>query len=308
MARILVAGAGSTISAECRVILEARGYQLVMSSMLPNALAWVLEDPPDMVLVEKGFSGSGDIELIKAVKACLHKANIPILLVIEESALRAGLDWERFPVDDIVVRPVSCEMLLTRVELAESRIVRVFDNNPLSRLPGNTSIIKAIQKTLDSPDRFGVCYVDIDNFKPYNDRYGFSQGDEVILMVARLIVNVIDETAREDSFVGHVGGDDFVFIVRAEKIDPVCERILANFDLVRKMFISAEDLIAGEFVGKDRQDRETRYGLLSLSIAAVVTGKGKYRHYGEVSMTATQLKHYVKKKDGSNFMIDRRST
>ncbi|MGV1098443.1 diguanylate cyclase [Thiovibrio sp. JS02] len=307
MSRLLVAGSDSLLSPECRVLLDARGYKLKSCGTLQAALAQVLEDPPDLLLAEKGFSGkNGDIELIRAVKSCLQKANIPIFLAISNEDLSAELDWDLYAVDDIVVGPVSPEMLLTRIRLAESRMVRAFDNNPLSRLPGNTSIIRAIQRVLAEEDGYAVCYVDIDNFKPYNDRYGFSRGDEVILMVARVIVNVVDELARKGSFVGHIGGDDFVFIVRQEVVEPVCQKILANFDLVRNMFLSAEDIAAGAFVGRDRQERETRFPLLSLSVAVVITGRGRYRHYGEVSTVASQLKHCVKKREGSNYLIDRR--
>lgn len=102
------------------------------------------------------------------------------------------------------------------------------------------------------------------------------------------------------------GGDDFVFIVREEKIQSLCERVLKNFELVRNMFLSAEDVAAGAFIGKDRQNRETRFGLLSISIAVVTTGSGKYHHAGEVSAVASQVKHYVKQLEGSNYLIDRR--
>ncbi len=309
MSRILIAGSDSLIIPECRLFLEAKGYTVTRSANLQEALSLLLEDPPDLLVTEKGFSGNdGDIALIKAVKACLQKANIPIFLVMDESQLHAELDWDNYPVDDIITRPFTPEILLTRIRLAESRMIRAFDNNPLSRLPGNTSIIRAIQRVLGEPDGYAVCYVDIDNFKPYNDRYGFSRGDEVILMVARVMVNVVDEVARKGSFVGHIGGDDFVFIVREEMVEPVCKKILANFELVRNMFLSAEDIAVGEFVGRDRQDRETRFGLLSLSIAVVTTGGGKYTHYGEVSSVASQLKHCVKKLEGSNYLIDRRDT
>jgi len=309
MSRILVAGSASLVPPECRVLLDAKGYKLKGCTSLQAALSVVLEDPPDLLLAEKGFAGkNGDVELIRAVKSCLQKANIPILLVVREEDIYLEPDWDVYPVDDIVVLPISPEMLLIRIRLAESRMVRAFDNNPLSRLPGNTSIIRAIQRVLSEEDAYAVCYVDIDNFKPYNDRYGFSRGDEVILMVARVIVNVVDELARDKSFVGHIGGDDFVFIVRREIVEQVCQKILTNFDLVKNMFLSAEDIAAGAFVGWDRQDRETRFPLLSLSIAVVTTGGGKYNHYGEVSSIASQLKHYVKKIEGSNYQIDRRDS
>jgi diguanylate cyclase (GGDEF)-like protein len=293
ISRILVAGSDEILSPECRIPLDASGYRLKNCASLREAMALIFEDPPDLLLTEKGFSGKlGDTELILAVKSCLHKANIPILLVLSDGDIDADLDWDRYPVDDILLRPVSPQILLTRVRLAESRMVRAFDNNPLSRLPGNTSIIRAIQRVLEAKEEAAVCTVDIDNFKPYNDRYGFSRGDEVILMVARIIANVVEELAREGSFIGHIGGDDFVFIVYRDKVEAVCRKILAHFDKVRNMFLSAEDIAANAFVGRDRQERETRFPLLSLSIAVVTTNGGKYTHYGEVSSVATHLKHY----------------
>ena len=306
MSRILVAGNKELISNKCRILLEAKGYQLLICSNLQESLTLVLDDPPDLLLLDIDFDTDKAVDLIKAVRACLRKANIPVLLVIKEY-MYSRLDWNIYPVDDIIVQPFLPEVLATRLQLAESRMIRVFDNNPLSRLPGNTSIIRAIQKTIESDQGFGVCYIDIDNFKPYNDRYGFTQGDDVILMVARIAVNVIEEMAHKNSFVGHVGGDDFVFIVHEDNIKPVCEKILANFDVVRNMFIDPEDLKSGGFDAKDRQGRATHFGLLSLSIAVVTTGDGKFKHYGEVSAVASQIKHHVKELEGSNYLIDRRS-
>ncbi|MDH3359628.1 MAG: diguanylate cyclase [Desulfobulbaceae bacterium] len=308
MQRILVAGKNIINSPETRLLLEAKGYQAILCEKLQDAVSMVLEDPPDLLITEKGFAGSNhDHELIMAAKACLQKANIPILLVLDLDDLKSDMNWDYYPVDDFIVKPVPPETLLARIELAESRMVRVFDNNPLSKLPGNTSILRSIQRTIDSDESYGVCYIDIDNFKPYNDRYGFSRGDEVLLMVARITVNVVEELARDGSFVGHIGGDDFVFIVREENLKPVCERLVENFERVKNMFLSPEDIKAGAFIGEDRQGNETRFDLLSLSVAVVtIGGENKYEHFGEVSVVASQIKHYAKTLDGSNYVIDRR--
>ncbi|MDH3392589.1 MAG: diguanylate cyclase [Desulfobulbaceae bacterium] len=307
MQRILITGKNILHTPENRLILEAKGYQIILCENLPDAVGLILEDPPDLLITEKGFGGGNhDHELIMAAKACLQKANIPIILVLDQDDLNTEMDWDYYPVDDFMVKPVAPETMLAQIELAESRMVRVFDNNPLSRLPGNTSILRSIQKTIDSDDPYGVCYIDIDNFKPYNDRYGFSRGDEVLLMVARITVNVVEELARDGSFVGHVGGDDFVFIVREEKIKPVCERLVENFERVKNMFLSPEDIKAGAFIGEDRQGKETRFDLLSLSVAVVTTGNHIYKHFGEVSVIASQIKHYAKTLSGSNYVIDRR--
>lgn len=302
MARLLFAG-DFLVTEEPSLILKASGYQILSYTSSHAAIGLVLEDPPDMLIIDKALSGCMD--LLDAVKACLQKTNMPVLLVVEAHEL-STLDWEVYAVDDIIVKPVESENLLARIRLAETRMGRVFDNNPLSRLPGNTSILRAIQKTIESGESSGVCYVDIDNFKPYNDRYGFSQGDDVILMVARIIVNVMEELARHKSFVGHVGGDDFLFIVPKDLIDETCKRVLAHFEVVRNMFLSKEDIKAGCYVEKDRQGRETTFGLLSLSIAVIPTGKHRFSHSAEVANAASQLKHYVKQKEGSNYVIDRR--
>lgn len=306
MARILVAGAHILERPESRISLEARGYSLIVCGSIKSAVGLFLEDPPDLLVVEKGFAGNGDLDLIRVANACLQKTNIPILLVLSRAEMGAGLDWRKLPVDDLIEWPVAPEELLLRVQLAEARMTRVFDNNPLSKLPGNTSILNAIQNILTSSEPMAVCYVDIDNFKPYNDHYGFSQGDDVILMVARVIVNVIDQASRRHSFIGHVGGDDFVFIVPEDKAAEVCEKILVNFEAVRNLFIEPEDVSRGGFIEKDRQGRETKFGLLSISIAVIPTGGGKFQHFGQVAAVASQLKHKVKALEGNNYLIDQR--
>lgn len=306
MPRILVVGDAILQSAPVRHLLEANGYQLVRGCRLRDAVASILEDPPDLLIVEKGFDHGRETEIINAAQACLHKTNIPILLVVGEEEIAAGLDWELYQVDDLVIPPFSPAELLARLRLAEARIHRVFDNNPLSRLPGNTSILRAIQKIISGREAFAVCYLDIDNFKPFNDRYGFGRGDEVILTVARIAVNVIEEMARQDSFVGHVGGDDFVFIVREENAAPVCEKVIAHFEAVKNMFLSAEDVRDGGFASTDRQGRKVTFPLPSISIAVVLTDGRQFEHPGQVALVASQLKSYVKKLDGSNYLIDRR--
>lgn len=306
MTRILVVGTRILERPECRITLEAKGYQLTDCTCIKTAVGLFLDTPPDLLVVEKDFAGCGDLDLIRVAHGCLQKTNIPIILVLSREVMEAGLDWRTLPVDDLIEMPVTPEELLVRVQLAQARMNRVFDNNPLSKLPGNTSILNAIQRVLDSSDPMAVCYVNIDNFKPYNDHYGFSRGDEVILMVARVIVNVIDQTARQQSFIGHIGGDDYVFIIPEEKAAEICEKILANFEAVRNLFIEPEDIQRGGFVEKDRQGRETKFGLLSISIAVIPTAHGKFQHFGQVAAVASQMKHKVKALEGSNYLIDRR--
>lgn len=308
MKRILIIGDEVAAVPEIGILLEAKSYQPIWKKDSHEAISVLLDDPPDLSILEKSFLDSRDEQdLLNTARSCQQKTNMPLLLIISENELIKGVDWQQFPVDDFLVGPPGAHQLLARIELALARIIRVFDNNPLTKLPGNTSILNAIQGALDSGENYGVCYIDIDNFKPYNDRYGFAQGDDVILMVAKIAVNAVDERARKDGFVGHIGGDDFVFIVPEVKVEEVCERIIHNFEIVKRMFLSPEDQEAGCYVEKDRQGRETEFGLLSLSIAVVIVEGNRYNHAGEIATVSSQVKHYVKALEGSNYMIDRRS-
>jgi len=289
-----------------RLCLEAKGYQVIYHEDVERSLEFLLSSPPDILVIQKGIPKGLDREVIVALKNNLQLALMPIILIVSERDLAAGIDWSHYPVDDLISGRSTIEELITRIELAMSRARRIADNNPLTKLPGNSSILKSIQGILDEKREYAVCYVDIDNFKPYNDKYGFSRGDEVIRMVARVLVNVVQEKAKNEGFVGHVGGDDFVFHVPLDVVEETCQNIIKNFSALIPLFLDEEDLEAGFFVSVDRKGVEQRFPLTSLSIAVVPCPPGRFSHYGQVASVAAGLKKKVKELDGSNFLIDRR--
>ncbi len=289
-----------------RLCLEAKGHSVSYKKDVARALEAILSDPPDILIIEKGLDKNLDREVISALKNNLQLALMPILLVVSDRDIATGLDWEQYSVDDLISNRATIEELLTRIELSMARSHRVADNNPLTKLPGNSSILKSIQNMLDEEKGHAVCYVDIDNFKPYNDKYGFSRGDEVIRMVGRILVNVVQEHCGNQGFVGHVGGDDFVFHVPLDRCEPVCQDVINNFNALIPLFLDEEDLERGYFTSKDRQGNLRKFPLTSLSIAVVPCEPGRYTHYGEVAATAAKLKKKVKRMEGSNYFIDRR--
>jgi len=306
VARIALVTSNSFNRQDERLCLEAKGHSVSYKKDVAKALEAILSDPPDILIIEKGLDRSLDREVISALKNNLQLALMPILLVVSERDIATGLDWNCYSVDDIVSNQATVEELLTRIELSLARSHRVADNNPLTKLPGNSSILKSIQNMLDEKKAHAVCYVDIDNFKPYNDKYGFSRGDEVIRMVGRILVNVVQEHCGNSGFVGHVGGDDFVFHVPIEKCEKVCQDVISNFSALIPLFLDEEDIERGFFTSRDRQGETREFPLTTLSIAVVPCEPGRYDHYGEVAATAAKLKKKVKALEGSNYFIDRR--
>ncbi|MGB9712820.1 MAG: diguanylate cyclase [Dissulfurimicrobium sp.] len=289
-----------------RLFLEARGHEFMFEQDVQAAVEDIVNDPPDLLIMQKGLPNDLDKTVIQALKDSLQLALLPIILCISRQDLTSGMDWGEYRVDDIIFTDASLREINARIGLALERTKRVADNNPLTKLPGNSSILRYIQEVLDARLSVAISYVDIDNFKPYNDLYGFSRGDEVIRMVARILVNAVREMAGAKGFVGHIGGDDFVFSTPIEIVRDVCEKIIDDFSALIPLFLDEKDIDAGCFVGIDRRGEKVTFPLTSLSIAVVRCMPGRYSHYGEVAETAAQLKHKVKGMPGSVYLIDRR--
>jgi diguanylate cyclase (GGDEF)-like protein len=149
-----------------------------------------------------------------------------------------------------------------------------------------------------------VCYIDINHFKPYNDVYGFSRGDEVLRMVARLMFNAVKESGG--GFAGHIGGDDFVFIVPLVQAEPVCKTIIGNFHIIAADLFEEREKSDGYYIGTNRKGQEEKIPLISIAIAVVPTDAAKLNHYGKVAEVAAELKAMAKKSNESCYVVDRR--
>jgi diguanylate cyclase (GGDEF)-like protein len=180
------------------------------------------------------------------------------------------------------------------------------DANPLTRLPGNTSIINTVQRLFAYGTDFALAYADLDHFKPYNDKYGFSRGDEILLMAARIIGNTVSMQQSDPSFVGHIGGDDFVFVLSPDVVEDACRSIISDFDAIVPSFYDPADRAHGYILSYDRQGKEQIFPILSISIAVVRNIQAKYSCYAELSHAAGQVKSITKDTPGSTYVIDRR--
>jgi GGDEF domain-containing protein len=270
------------------------------------ALEQLFSEPPDMVIAEQFLPGLNGIDVLRMMKEENVYRQVCAILAVRQADLPALPIADSLSADDLIILPSSEDKLRTRVTLALRRTSMALDANPLTRLPGNTSIIHAIQRLLANGADFALAYVDMDNFKPYNDKYGFSRGDEMLLMTARLIVSTVSARQYEPSFVGHIGGDDFVFILPLNVMEDVCKRLVSDFDAIVPSFYDPEDRARGYILSHDRQGHELHFPMLSISIAVARNVNARYTHYAQLSHVTGQLKKVAKAISGSSYVIDKR--
>jgi len=178
--------------------------------------------------------------------------------------------------------------------------------NPLSLLPGGLAIDDTIASRLESGISTAICVCDLDNFKVFNDRYGYAKGNDVIKETAGIITSTVKELGAPEDFIGHIGGDDFIIVTMPDKFEVICKAIIKKFDERIVSFYDPVDRQKGAIVGKNRQGAEVIYPLMTISIAVVTDRHGSIRKLSILSRRAAELKEYAKSMTGSVFVVDQR--
>lgn len=273
-----------------------------------EAMQGVLSSLPSIIMVSMKLPDLDGTQIVKLIKSENVYSQVPILLCLTPEEFAAGPTVESLMADDFFVLPGSDAELRSRIMLTVQRASRNLDANPLSRLPGNTSIIRYVQGRIDSKDDFAMCYCDLDYFKSFNDKYGFTRGDEVLLMSARIILNTVRAVSPDDFFVGHVGGDDFVFVVPSSRAEESCKQVIASFDAIVPQFYDKADRECGCIIAPDRQGVVRSFPMMAVSIAVVCNSDGRLEHVGQASAISINLKKKAKESVKSCYVIDRRKS
>jgi diguanylate cyclase (GGDEF)-like protein len=233
--------------------------------------------------------------------------NTPILMMSGSTDEMDEIRGLQLGVDGYINKPFSNELFLAKLNAIMMRTQQNISTNPLTLLPGNIAINKELEHRISSNKKFAVIYLDLNNFKSYNDYYGFSRGDEVIKHTANILVKAVKEKGTINDFVGHIGGDDFVAITEIENVSSICEQIISEFDSTIPQFYNEEDRIKGYITTYNRQGELKHFNIMSISIAVVTNLKRDIKHIGEISAISAELKSYVKKLGKSAYLIDRRA-
>ena len=180
------------------------------------------------------------------------------------------------------------------------------DTSPLTHLPGGIAIENVLKKRIESGQLYAFCLVDLDNFKAYNDHYGYARGNQVIKNTAQIIEKASKKYGTEDVFFGHIGGDDFVVISSIDRYAVICKNIVGEFDRNIDSLYDDKDLRLGHIIRKSRSGEENKFPLMTISIGVVTNKKRKLKHFVQVGEIAAEVKNYAKSKPGSLYYVDRR--
>jgi diguanylate cyclase (GGDEF)-like protein len=265
---------------------------------------FVYSEIPLLMIVDV-FEEKETISLLNSFKEDPLFAGVPVLAILDEE--HTSMDWETIHTDDYIRRRSIDAEILMKAQLCILRSERIVEVNPLTRLPGNIAINRQIQNRIDGHQPFAMAYVDLDHFKPFNDNYGFSRGDDVLKITGRLILNIVKGNYPQSSFVGHIGGDDFVFITEPSIMEDVCRELIDAFDHIIPTFYDPEDRLVGFIQSKDREGHVKKFPYLSITIGVVYTDGLHFTHYGEITEIASEMKHFGKRRAGSGYKINRRA-
>ncbi|HLF18962.1 MAG TPA: response regulator [Candidatus Omnitrophota bacterium] len=284
----------------------SENYEVFQARNGEEGLKLVQQKLPDLILCDYMMPVMNGREFCRLLKKDILLSHIPVIMLTGKGEVKDRIDGIEAGVDDYMVKPFAPDELLARIKMILRRTSRSLDASPLTHLPGNTSIMEEMSHQIESGKPFAVGYADIDKFKAYNDKYGFEKGDEVIKELARILIKNVRNIGGQDAFIGHIGGDDYVFITEDAVMDNVCKAVIKDFDKKVPSFYSKEDLERGYIVAKDRQGQTQKFGLLSVSIGVVSNTAQKITHVAQISEIGAELKRFAKTQDKSNFVRDKR--
>lgn len=287
-----------------RDFAERNGFHIVVVDSRAAILELVNRSFPACLVLGSPIDQEA-IEACEALKADAYSAVIPVL-VLADSDRAAGLAAMEAGADELLTPDMTPEEQAIRLKVTLKRADRDVSVHPSTRLPGTAQIERDITDRIRSGAVFAVCYADLDHFKEFNDRYGYNHGDSVIGMLSRILRDVVRGYAPS-GFVGHIGGDDFIFNVPLANLEECCEEILSIFNDLIPYQYTDEDRRNGFFVARDRRGIIHEIPLMTLSIGVVTNRNRTFSHTARVSELATEMKAYAKTLPGSVYAVDRRS-
>lgn len=288
-------------------LFENENNKYVFSTIKEEGICSIKKDIPDLLLINEENTKKSALEILKYIK-CDCRCNILPIGVLSNNPSKRYRNimmekgttlFYRNQIDDICIK-FAIKNIIDVINLNTNL-------NSLTGLPSNIEIQNEIKRRFKSENTFAILYLDLDNFKAYNDVYGFSMGDELLKHTASSITDVIFEKCISmDPFVGNIGGDDFIAIINKGNYEEICEEVIESYERELKEFFVDEDFKKGYLEVANRRGIFEKFPLTTISIGLVEVTKGKFKNVLEIGEAGAQVKSKAKEIQGSSYVIDRR--
>jgi len=288
-----------------KIIFE-KEKDYIFTNVISNNVKYGIKTIPDLIIIDEDNISENIIDICNYIRNYNENSITPIMVISSNIDKKHRLDILKTDVEYFIKSPMDDEYIYYTIR----NIIRLMTSNrkvsPLTGLPGNIQIQVELRKRLLKKEEFAILYFDLDNFKEYNDTYGFLKGDEVIKFTAKTIVRTMHNYKLEDSFIGHIGGDDFVGIISSVDYEKLCQDIIAIFDKNIQQYFNEEDIERGYLEVANRKGIIEQFPITAISIGVVKVHPGDYENPLEIGEVGAQVKHLAKTQIGSAYAINRR--
>ncbi|MBU8897842.1 two-component system sensor histidine kinase/response regulator [Corallococcus sp. H22C18031201] len=299
--RVLVVDDDAKIASICREVLEGIGFDVAVAASLDEARRGLRERRPDVILLDVTLPDGDGFLFLEEIKAERASGHISVIFISARAETSSKVRALKLGGDDYLTKPFDALELGARVESVLRRKEQELSSSPTTQLPGSTAIEREVQRRLSARRPFAFCYLDLDNLKAYNDYYGFAKADGVVRQTGDLMREIFQQEGAPGDFLGHVAGDDFVFITSPESVDRICQRTIETFDRIIPLYYDRQDRERGHIEAEDRFGEKRRFPIMSVSVVAVMTDGVSHDH-AELARRAADMKKQAKAILGSVFL------
>lgn len=305
---IIAADSDPEVHKAIQIALE-NDYTIINANNGKEVLDLVKQHPDTIIIIMDPTMPELDgIQATKILKADFSTYHLPIIILTEQIDFEDIVEAVESGADDYMHKPFKPKELQARIIMNIRQAERDQNANPLTMLPGNALINRIVKQRMQQP--MAVLYLDLDNFKAYNDKYGFNKGDDILKYTAQILAQAVRSKGNGDDFVGHIGGDDFVIISTPDHAEAIAQDICKKLDQSIGQFYNEHDQAQKKIISVNRKGETEEFPLVSISIAIVTNNKKELTSIPQIAQLAAELKKYAKTKPsgetGSSYVIDRR--
>jgi diguanylate cyclase (GGDEF)-like protein len=303
---VLIADDDDDILRFVEVNLRLEGFDVLTAPDGEAALRHAATSEPDLILLDVMMPGMDGYEVCKRLREDPRTKHMCVIMLTAKSLSADRVVGLTSGADDYIIKPFDPIELVARVKSSLRRSREMRHLNPLTGLPGNVQLQDEVALRAEAGDQFALLYVDLDNFKAFNDHYGFVRGDEAIKLLAKCARDAVKAGDRKGHFLGHIGGDDFVAIVDADVAESAAEAIIDCWDREIVSLYDPEDVDRGYIEIEDRRRQTRRFPITTVSIGIASTDARAIDSHWVASEIASEMKNFAKRDPMSSYAIDRR--